>query len=118
MAIGFISALLATYIHKRNVKKGKMDWQKYQRIRSNVIVVSVLGVISAPIFYYCLAKNVSVLELFLGEGVNFVSDLVVTGIIFFLCPVFLGIGLGFGLGSLIFPIKIPQQINKSHSGAS
>ena len=111
-ATAFITAVLVTYVYQRNAKKGKMDWQKYQRARSNFIVVLVLGAVFAPIGLYAIATNVGVLGMFLGERVNIVSDLIATVIVFFFGPGFLGAGLGFGLGSLIFPIKNFQQTNK------
>lgn len=111
-ATAFITVLLGTYVYKRNAKKGKMDWQKYQKATLKFRVVLVLGAVIVPIGLYALAKDVGVLEMFLGERVNFVSDLIATVIFFFFGPGFLGAGLGFELESLIFPIKNPQQTNK------
>ncbi len=93
------------------LESGEIDWQEYRQLRLRSLGYVVVGAILVPFGLSSFVTNVGPLTLS-GLRVNFAIEL-----IFFLVALFGGLGflgsaLGFGIGSLVSPVKKVQQIDK------
>ncbi len=105
---GFFNALS---FRKRYLESGEIDWQKYRQLRPMSLGYLVVGAILVPFGLSSFVTNVGPLTLIGLRGYFAIES------VFFLVALFgglgfLGNGLGFGIGSLVFPVKKVQQIDK------
>jgi hypothetical protein len=104
----------ARSFRKDHLESGEIDWQRYRQRRLWSLGISVFGAILAPVGLSTFVTNVGPLGL-IGLQVQSLSLIGGFDVMLFFVALFgglglLGAGLGFGIGSLVFPVKKLRQI--------